>query len=68
MVISDYNLKYYEDENVACVYNVIATPTLLKHVQESQFLNRELHDMWNNIEHNEGVVYLFFFFFLGGRE
>ena len=44
VVIGDYNLQFYEDENMACVYNMVATPTLLQWVLESQFLDTELYN------------------------
>lgn len=37
MVIDVYNFQYYENENMDCVCNVVATLTLIKQVQESQF-------------------------------
>ena len=40
---------------MACVYNIVAMPTLLKQVQESQFLDRKLCYIWNRIEHGEEV-------------
>ena len=45
VVIGDYNLKFNEDENVACVYSMVATLELLKQVQESQFLDKELYGL-----------------------
>ena len=33
--IEGYDLQYYEDENVALVYNVTTTPRLIQHAKET---------------------------------
>ena len=35
--VEDYDLQYYEDENVALVYNVTTTPSLLQHTKQTQW-------------------------------
>ena len=32
VVIGDYNLQYYEDKNMAYIYNMVLIPTILKQV------------------------------------
>ena len=36
VVIGDYNLEYYEDQYKACAYNVIAIPSTVLQVKQSQ--------------------------------
>ena len=33
--VEGYDLQYYEDENVALVYNVTTTPRLIQHAKET---------------------------------
>ena len=35
--VEGYDLQYYKDDDVALVYNVIATPSLLQHGKETQW-------------------------------
>ena len=53
MVIDDYNLQYYEDESLTYVHTMVATLSFLKQIQESQWRDRELLDIWHRIEHGE---------------
>ena len=52
-IIEGYNLQYYEDNDVALVYNVTATPSLLQHAKETQWQDAELREIWNKIQNGE---------------
>ena len=36
VTVADYNLQYYESDDVALVYNITATLSLLQHTKETQ--------------------------------
>ncbi|KAL5838964.1 hypothetical protein ACOSQ4_011572 [Xanthoceras sorbifolium] len=57
MVIGDYDLCLQEDEVTTRVYNVVATPSVLQRVKQSQWQDEELRTLWNRLingEHLEG--------------
>ncbi|KAH7570961.1 hypothetical protein JRO89_XS05G0230800 [Xanthoceras sorbifolium] len=57
MVIRDYDLCLQEDEVTTRVYNVVATPSVLQRVKQSQWQDEELRTLWNRLingEHLEG--------------
>ncbi|PON42269.1 Flotillin family [Parasponia andersonii] len=47
VVIDDYNLQYFENEDVAYLRNIVISPSLLQTVQQSQWQDRELRTTWN---------------------
>ena len=47
VAIGDYNLEYFEDEYRVCAYNVIAVPSMVLQVKQSQWQDRELQQIWN---------------------
>ena len=47
VIASSYNLQYYEGNNVALVYNVTATPSLLQHANETQWQDANLRKILN---------------------
>ena len=47
--VEGYDLQYYEDKNVAIVYNIIATPSLLHNAKETQWQDVELREIWNKL-------------------
>ena len=53
VTVADYNLQYYESDNVALVYNVAATLSLLQHAKETQWQDVELRDIWNRLQNGE---------------
>ena len=42
VAIGDYNLEYYEYQYRACAYNVIAVPSMVLQVKQSQWQDEEL--------------------------
>ena len=44
VTVADYSLQYYENDNVALVYNVTAIPSLLQHAKETQWQDAELRN------------------------
>ena len=53
VAIGDYNLEYYEDQYRACAYNVIAVPSTVLQVKQSQWQDEELQQIWNQIQRGE---------------
>ena len=53
ITIGDYNLQYYEGEEVACIANVVATPVLLQQVKQRQWQDEKLRIIWNRIHNGE---------------
>ncbi|KAH7576990.1 hypothetical protein JRO89_XS01G0187700 [Xanthoceras sorbifolium] len=49
MVIGDYDLCLQEDEVTTRVYNVVATPSVLQRVKQSQWQDEELKTLWNRL-------------------
>ncbi|KAH7575873.1 hypothetical protein JRO89_XS02G0236300 [Xanthoceras sorbifolium] len=49
MVIGDYDLCLQEDEVTTRVYNVVATPSVLQRVKQSQWQDEELRTLWNRL-------------------
>ncbi|KAH7550586.1 hypothetical protein JRO89_XS13G0226000 [Xanthoceras sorbifolium] len=49
MVIGDYDLCLQEDEVTTNVYNVVATPSVLQRVKQSQWQDEELRTLWNRL-------------------
>ena len=47
--IEGYDLQYYGDENIALVYNVTTTPSLLLHAKETQSQDAELREICNKL-------------------
>ena len=47
VAIGDYNLEYFEDEYRVCAYNVIAVPSMVLQVKQSQWQDGELQQIWN---------------------
>ena len=48
-----YDLRYYEDENVALVYNATTTSSLLQYAKETQSKDAELREIWNKLRNDE---------------
>ena len=48
-IVEGYNLQYYEDNDVALVYNVTATPSLFQHAKETQWQDAKLREIWNKL-------------------
>ena len=53
VAIRDYNLEYYEDQYRACAYNVIAVPSTVLQVKQSQWQDEELQQIWNQLQRGE---------------
>ena len=51
--IGDYNLEYRENGKTACISNIVATPSLLQIVQQSQWQDQELRAIWNQLQNGE---------------
>ena len=51
--MADYNLQYHESDNVALVYNITATPSLLQHAKETRWQDVELREIWNKLQNGE---------------
>ena len=45
IVNGDYNLEYYEDQYRAFAYNVIAVPSMLLQVKQSEWQDEELQQI-----------------------
>ena len=52
-IIENYDLQYYEYENIVLVYNVIATPSLLQHAKETQWQDAKLMEIWDKLQNSE---------------
>ncbi|PON67963.1 hypothetical protein PanWU01x14_099600, partial [Parasponia andersonii] len=50
VAIGDYNLQYFENEDVAYLSNIVISPSLLQTVQQSQWQDRELRTTWNRLQ------------------
>ena len=46
-------MQYYEDENMALVYNITATPSLLQYAKETQWQDAELREIWKKQQNSE---------------
>ncbi|XP_060974115.1 uncharacterized protein LOC133039277 [Cannabis sativa] len=53
ITMGDYNLQYYEGEEVACISNLVATPVLLQQVKQRQWQDEKLRLIWNRIQDGE---------------
>ncbi|PON88972.1 hypothetical protein TorRG33x02_152010, partial [Trema orientale] len=53
VAIGDYNLQYFENKSVACLSNIVISPSLLQTVQQSQWQDRELRTTWNRLQNSE---------------
>ena len=53
VAIGDYNLEYYENQYKACAYNVIAIPSTVLQVKQSQWQDEELQQIWNQPQWGE---------------
>ncbi|PON80327.1 hypothetical protein PanWU01x14_007770, partial [Parasponia andersonii] len=53
VTISNYNLKYSENEKTACISNIVATPSLLQIEQQSQWQDQELRAVWNLLQNGK---------------
>ena len=53
IIVEDYDLQYYEADDVALAYNVTATPSLLQHAKETQWQDTELREIWNRLQNGE---------------
>ncbi|PON37929.1 hypothetical protein PanWU01x14_316460 [Parasponia andersonii] len=53
VAIDNYNLQYFENEGVACLSNIVISPSLLQTVQQSQWQDRELRTTWNRLQNGE---------------
>ena len=42
IMIGDFNLQYYEGEEIACILNIVATPVLLQQVKQRQWQDEKL--------------------------
>ena len=47
IAIRDYNLEYFEDQYIACTYNMIAVPLIVLQVKQSQWQAEELQKIWS---------------------
>ena len=48
IMIADFNLQYYEGEEIACIPNIVATPMLLQHVKQRQWQDEKLRLIWKS--------------------
>ena len=53
VTIADFNLQYYEDNERAFLFNVIATPTLIQKVKQGQWHDEGLRRVWEQIQNGE---------------
>ena len=53
VIIEDYDLQYYETDDVALVYNITATSSLLQHAKETQWQDAKLREIWNRLQNSE---------------
>ncbi|PON75341.1 hypothetical protein PanWU01x14_043080, partial [Parasponia andersonii] len=44
---------YFENEGVACLSNIVISPSLFQTVQWSQWQDRELRTIWNRLQNGE---------------
>ncbi|EXB83261.1 hypothetical protein L484_011555 [Morus notabilis] len=45
----------YEDSNKACIFNIVATPTLKQLVKQGQWHDEELSEVWNQFQSGEQI-------------
>ncbi|XP_024022411.1 uncharacterized protein LOC112091906 [Morus notabilis] len=50
-----FNLQCYEDSYKACVFNIVATPTLIQLVKQGQWHDEELGEVWNQLQSGEQI-------------
>ena len=48
IMIGDFNLQYYEGEEIAYIPNIVATPMLLQHVKQRQWQDEKLRLIWKS--------------------
>ena len=53
--VGSFDLQYYEDSNKACVFNIVATPTLKQLVKQGQWHDEELSEVWNQLQSGEQI-------------
>ncbi|WP_171949947.1 integrase zinc binding domain-containing protein, partial [Proteus mirabilis] len=53
VTIGDYDLHYYEDEQRAYAFNLVATPSLVLQVKQSQWQDEDLQQIWYQLQNGE---------------
>ncbi|EXC31837.1 Transposon Ty3-I Gag-Pol polyprotein [Morus notabilis] len=53
--VGSFDLQCYEDSNKACIFNIVATPTLKQLVKQGQWHDEEHSEVWNQFQSGEQI-------------
>ncbi|XP_024020452.1 uncharacterized protein LOC112091328 [Morus notabilis] len=53
--VGSFDLQYYEDSYKACVFNIVATLTLIQLVKQGQWHDEELGEVWDQLQSGKQI-------------